>query len=649
MDKLSPHYDVIIIGAGPQGLSAAKSFLQLNPTLKLRIIDSNESIGGVWRKENLYPGLRLNNIRHGFEFSDFPFSDEYGVKQRDHVTGTAMHQYLNDYAAKYDLQRITTLCTKVTRVEKSESGWAVTVSSSNATGNSPSEKSIQCSKLIIATGLTSSPAPIGLKYDSNFQPPIINFKDLAKESSGVLRDETTEHVTVVGGGKGAYDSVYLLATRGKKVAWIIRSSGHGPIWMAPSHVQIGPVLCWLEKLATTRFITFFSPSIWGDADGFGWIRSLLHGTRFGRWLVKGFYGKLSYETLLQSGLLKDEKLKVLIPDDNALWYGAGLSILNYPTDIHDFVLSGQVEVIRKDIDTLRAPNKVHFANSDHAPLETDAVICNTGWKHDLPFEVLPHSLHSDLGLPTTHMTDSEMESWADMDAQADAEVFQRFPMLKAGPRLENPQMQTQQRPSPWRLWRGIAPPGLVNAPPEDRSIVFLGMMVFLQTSLRCELCSLWAYAWMMGCMNLSKAFSLASASKTPVDLRRQINGTKDSSKNQSQDSAKSDSFFYEAALQQRFFKWRAPYSYGSLYPDFAFDGIPYFDMLLRDMGLRHWRKGWSWIGELFTGGGYLAPDYRGVVEEWREKNSDGHDISNNSSKLLNGDRSDVDAQAYKDK
>ncbi|KAI4256490.1 MAG: hypothetical protein L6R42_006189, partial [Xanthoria sp. 1 TBL-2021] len=55
------YYDVIIVGGGLQGLVAAKTYLALAPDTSLLILDSNLNIGGVWAKENIYPGLKTNN------------------------------------------------------------------------------------------------------------------------------------------------------------------------------------------------------------------------------------------------------------------------------------------------------------------------------------------------------------------------------------------------------------------------------------------------------------------------------------------------------------------------------------------------------------------------------------------------------------
>src|SRR5579859_8292526 len=70
---------------------------------------------------------------------------------------------------------------------------------------------------------------------------------------------------------------------------------HGPEWMAPSHVT--PLNMWLEKLVHTRFLTWFSPCIWGDSGGHSWARRFLHGTVAGRWIVDRFWQVLGNDVL----------------------------------------------------------------------------------------------------------------------------------------------------------------------------------------------------------------------------------------------------------------------------------------------------------------------------------------------------------------
>lgn len=75
---------------------------------------------------------------------------------------------------------------------------------------------------------------------------------------------------------------------------------------------------------------------------------------------------------------------------------------------------------------------------------------------------------------------------------------------------------------------------------------------------------------------------------------------------------------YDTALFNRYGKRRTPYGFGFRNPDLVFEAIPYVDLLVGDIGLSAWRKGWGWVGELF-GGCYDQKEYRGLAEEWRAK------------------------------
>lgn len=70
---------------------------------------------------------------------------------------------------------------------------------------------------------------------------------------------------------------------------------------------------------------------------------------------------------------------------------------------------------------------------------------------------------------------------------------------------------------------------------------------------------------------------------------------------------------HETLLHTRFAKLRTPHGFGSRFPDSVFDSVSYFDMLLRDLGVRYRRKK-GVLREIF--GAYGPADYRGVVDEW---------------------------------
>ena len=72
---MEKHIDIVVAGAGLQGLVAAKTYLACEPHVELLILDSNTSVGGVWSKENIYPGLHSNNLLGTYEYTDFPMRD----------------------------------------------------------------------------------------------------------------------------------------------------------------------------------------------------------------------------------------------------------------------------------------------------------------------------------------------------------------------------------------------------------------------------------------------------------------------------------------------------------------------------------------------------------------------------------------------
>lgn len=247
-------------------------------------------MGGVWAEQNLYKGIKTNNLVGTYEFSDFPLLgvSKYGVEEGSHIPGKVMYQYLKDYAEHFDIHRLIHFHTDVQEIEKLDDGWKITAVKTEHDGNT-TEKLYQCRKLIMCNGLASTPRPISLPGHEDFDKPIFNHSGLRDKAPVVAKDPEVSTVTVIGASKIGYDAVAIFAGHGKKVDWIVRESGGGAVWMSPPWIPLGPWMVMLEHVVTTRIFTWFSPCIWGHFDGFNWIRRLLHGTRVGRWLVHNFW------------------------------------------------------------------------------------------------------------------------------------------------------------------------------------------------------------------------------------------------------------------------------------------------------------------------------------------------------------------------
>ncbi|MCJ1246739.1 hypothetical protein MMC30_003948 [Trapelia coarctata] len=671
------HIPTLIIGAGIQGLAYAHTHHRISPHEPLLILDANASVGGVWAKENIYPGMKSNNLWGNYEFIDFPMGeagsgmggDEGNVgkeefKQRKgkqfglHIPGEAMHQYLDECVDKMGLRNFLRLQTKVLGAEEVDleggtKGWVVRlvdvedgdIEQDIGPGGKVKpaagarEYEIRCKNLIIATGLCSVPNPMHINGQESFQKSIINFSELGKKALAMLKDENIKHVTVSGGTKAAYDAVYMFASQGKKVTWIIRRTGHGPCWMSPPYVYIGPVRCWLEMLVTSRWMTWLSPCIWGEREGAaGWVRRALHDTRVGRWVVDGFWSNLSMGTLQQAGYLDDDgegKLKALWPVGNAWGYATQLGILNYRDDVFEYVRKGQVEVVRKDVLGMGEGGKVLCEGGK--VVETDAWVASTGWRFDPAVKLGPEENLIVWGVPGRGYTEGQRELVRMLNKEADRQIWRRFPRLKPESRrrdgfLEEREklwgtgkeegegsgdvfptraeevQKREQEYAPWRLWRGIAPPAQVVS--GERNLVFLGMIMTIPTVLKAEISALWAFAYLNQLLEprvraLSTSYGKGVMLEVP-EVGKGLWGVP---------GMTLKAVMLDATLFTRFGKWRHPFSRADNLPDFTFDALPYFDLLLGDLGLRQRRKGWGFLGEAF-GGGYAQKDYRGLVDEW---------------------------------
>ncbi|RDW79418.1 dimethylaniline monooxygenase [Coleophoma cylindrospora] len=580
---------ILIIGAGVGGLCAAKTYLELAPESNVVLLDAKRTLGGVWAAESCYDGLKTNNLLGSYEFTDFPLDEKYGVKPGQHIPGITLHKYFTDFAEHYDIARRIQLNTRVFEAEKLETGgWKILAQRVNVDG-STTDIRYTCEKLIVSTGLSSTPNPICIPGQQDFDKIIVPHGELTQHSPALIKDPAIETVTVLGGSKTGYDCVHLFASEGKKVEWIIRKSGAGPVWMTEGYVTLGPFRIMLERLATTRFLTWFSPCIWGDADGFGGVRKFLNRTRLGRYLMHNFWEKLRWDVVDGNGYRKDPALAGLEPDERwrntdlndnekkltmpSMFWTARVGILNYTTDIHQYLRSGQVTIHRKDISHLSEAGTIHFA--DETNVQTDALIAITGWKLASTIKYKPDGLDASIGIPSANHTADEKTFWHNLDSKADAEIFRQFPYLRQAPKKELP---LQQPVSPFRLYRGIAPPGLTAQ--GDHSLIFLKMVASTSNMIVAEMQALWAYAYLEGKLDINK---------------------KD--------------VYWQTALLSRFGKRRYPCGFGAWYPEFVYDSIPYADMLLQDLGLGGRRKT-SMLKEMFEG--YTIHDYFGVRREWHK-------------------------------
>ena len=579
--------------SGWNGLINAKTFMEVNPSSKVIVFDSAETIGGVWAKERLYPGLKSNNMVGNYEFSDFPMTEErFRVQPGRHIPGSVVHEYLRQYASNFDIQHCIRLrCeVQIAELERESGSWLLTVLSRHESGRY-SNSHVRAQKLVVATGLTSKPFIPNIAGMEDFGALIFHSKEFGKHTASL---NTARNVLVFGSSKSAWDVAYAYAIRDVQVDLVIRSSGQGPGWMSPPFVT--PLKLQLERLILTRVLTWFNPCAWGDADGYGATRKFLHGTWLGRKFVLLLWFILGRYIGTQNGYDQHPATRKLKPWSDPFW---NVSLLNYNSDFFELVRRGRIKVNVADITHLTSKT-VHL--SDGTALLADTLICCTGWIQRPSIEFLPCGIESAIGLPH-HSVEPNL-----LAEEADKEILSRFPSLRNQPPT-NPHYkalrsksntsrgvaaQNSRSPNqPYRLYRFLVPPpcGLLSI----RSIAFPGSHISAATIPLAQAQALWLTAYFS-----NKIPHLCSTDAT--------SGT----------SEAQSSIAWDTVLHSQFGRWRHPSAgdgFGSRFPDMAFESLPYVDLLLKDLGLKRWRKTTRWR-EWFEP--YGLEDYKGLVSEWME-------------------------------
>ncbi|RVX66613.1 hypothetical protein B0A52_09364 [Exophiala mesophila] len=618
-----PPVDLVVVGAGWHGLAVAKTYTEVSPTANVLILDTAQSIGGVWAKERLYPGLKTNNLVGSYEFGDFPMTPErFGLTPGQHIPGAVVHQYLNAFADEFGLTSKLRFQTRVETAELQDNGdWVLNLSSvsSSLSSSSSSPTStpsvLRTKKLVVATGLTSEPYMPEFPGRSSFNGRLLHSINLKERSKDI---EASREVVVLGANKSAWDTCFSAATAGAHVTMVIRPGGGGPSWVWP--VTFTPFHLSIQRLATTRFCSLFDPCIWAQEGNdnriFNWTRWMLHKTWLGQKLVGIFWGWLGSIICKANAYDTHPELAKLKPWSSTFWMGNSLGVHNYDSNWFDLVRKGRISVQIADVSFL-SEKSVHLSNDQ--VLDADTFVCCTGWKTTPPIKFLPESIVPDLGIPCM-IPAGQQQKESDLQS-IHARVLQEAPMLRRGPvrtlhpsaaavpapvpipnaRVNNdhdkPNIQSKDHwvqarqarsRSSYQLYRFLVPsdPRFLH----HRNIAFIGTHLAINAVTVAQAQALWITAFFT---SPSPSLSLSRLDPARVD--------------------------YDTLLHNEYCRLRHPHAGGGAgdrCPDLCFDGLMYTDLLIHDLGLNVLRKG-RWWKDLFCR--YQPADYCGLTREWMEK------------------------------
>ncbi|PVF97890.1 FAD/NAD(P)-binding domain-containing protein [Serendipita vermifera] len=479
---------VIIIGAGWSGLATAKTYLQIDPSIELVILESEETLGGTWCASRIFPELLTQQATDQYVYPDTPYEPSNEPPQPgNYIPSRRVHEYLNKYAEQWGIKDKIRFGVTVERCKRAPDGVKWEVYLKGKDGEGP----LVCDKLIVASGITSLPNLPDIPED-NFTPLTFHSRYLGQHYS-VLQSQEVNTVCVYGAGKSGYDAVTAAINHGKRVHWIIRDKGGMPPFFKP--VLLG------RPTDDTTFTPANNALLPDITDTTSWVYRFFHSgkNRFGSWLMWWYVGFMTHMVLRGWKYDQNENLKKLKPDvyERSIFW-CTQTPYSVPDDkIIDLVREGKVITVHKAEITKLSGKQVHLSTG--TVLETDMLVQATGWRTDIPFFSEEESLA--LGLPVQvnrlSSLDSKLQYPSEASQKATNIVLETFPRLANPPGVRREAIYTQHR-----LYRFMVPLPLVEA--NDRSLVFVGRLTGIGLSIINDVLALWAVAWLTNEMKVDK-------------------------------------------------------------------------------------------------------------------------------------------------
>ncbi|MFC9998684.1 flavin-containing monooxygenase [Nocardia sp. NPDC127526] len=207
----TPHYEVVIVGAGFGGMGAAIQ-LRRQGIDDILILDREQDLGGTWHV-NRYPGLAVDIASVSYSFSFEPNPNW----SRIFAPGAELKRYADHIAARYDLRRHMRFGVSVrsARWDAGQRCWVVTPAQGDP---------ITARYLIAATGYLSQPRDPEIEGLDTFAGTVIHTANWDGSY-----DPAGRRIGVIGTGATSVQLAPELARSAAELTVYQRT----PIWVVP--------------------------------------------------------------------------------------------------------------------------------------------------------------------------------------------------------------------------------------------------------------------------------------------------------------------------------------------------------------------------------------------------------------------------------
>lgn len=203
-------YDVIVVGAGISGISAAVQLQRSCPDKTFAIVEMRERVGGTWDLFK-YPGIRSDSDMFTLGYAFKPWTAPEAI-----ASGEAIRTYLEDTTREFGIEEHIRFGARLVAAswDSAENRWTLTIETSEG------HQTLRCRFIYLGTGYYSyrggfNPALAG---EETFAGPVIHAQDWPEDL--VYQDKK---VAVIGSGATAVTLIPSLAGEAAKVTMIQRS------------------------------------------------------------------------------------------------------------------------------------------------------------------------------------------------------------------------------------------------------------------------------------------------------------------------------------------------------------------------------------------------------------------------------------------
>ncbi|MEB3980913.1 NAD(P)/FAD-dependent oxidoreductase [Mycobacterium sp. 663a-19] len=198
---MTEHLDVVIVGAGISGVSAAWHLQDRCPTKSYAILEKRAAMGGTWDLFR-YPGIRSDSDMYTLGFRFRPWTERQAI-----ADGGPILDYVKDTAAMYGIDQHIRLNHKVVGADWSsaDNRWTLQIESDGTA------KTITCTFLFLCSGYYNYEQGYAPRFEGaeDFTGPIIHPQHWPEDL-----DYAGKNIVVIGSGATAVTLIPALAESG---------------------------------------------------------------------------------------------------------------------------------------------------------------------------------------------------------------------------------------------------------------------------------------------------------------------------------------------------------------------------------------------------------------------------------------------------